>query len=167
MVQALILRSALKNFLLSKSETAQLINQVASVWPQGIFPKVKSVKVYEIEQDKRLLFAGEMVAVQVGNIIVPFLGKAEELHRFPSVTIDMGAIKFVCKGAKVMRPGIMLFDSFKKGDIVVVKDEKHGKAVAVGLALEDSEAAKEMPKGSVIDNLHYVSDKIWKAYKYI
>jgi malignant T-cell-amplified sequence len=123
--------------------------------------------VYEIEQDKRLLVAGEMVAVQVRNTIVPFLGKGQELDRFPSVTIDMGAIKFVCNGAKVMRPGIMLFDSFKKGDIVVIKDQKHGRALAVGLALEDSEAAREMSKGSVIDNLHYVSDKMWKAYKEI
>jgi PUA domain protein len=123
--------------------------------------------VYEIEQDQRLLVAGDVVAAQVGNTIMPFLGKADEIHQFPSVTIDMGAVKFVCNGAKVMRPGIMLFDSFKKGDIVVVKDQKHGRALAVGVALEDSEIAQQMTKGSIIDNLHYISDKIWKAYKKI
>lgn len=106
-----------------------------------------------------------MVAVQVRDVIVPFLGKPEQLHRFPSVTIDMGAIKFVCKGAKVMRPGIVDFDSFKIGDIVVVKDQTHGRALAVGLALEDSEAAKAMSKGYIIDNIHYISDKMWEAYK--
>jgi malignant T-cell-amplified sequence len=108
-----------------------------------------------------------MVAVQVRGVIVPFLGKPQELHRFPSVTIDMGAIKFVCNGAKVMRPGIVHFDSFKNGDIVMVKDQIHGRALAVGLALKDSETAKAMSKGYIIDNLHYISDKMWEAYKEI
>jgi PUA domain protein len=113
------------------------------------------------------LVAEEMVAVQVRGAIVPFLGKPQQLQFFPSVTIDMGAIKFVCNGAKVMRPGIIDFDSFKNGDIVVVKDQTHGKALAVGLALNDSEVAKAMSKGYIIDNLHYISDKIWEAYKEI
>jgi PUA domain protein len=96
---------------------------------------------------------------------VPFLGKQEDLQCFPSVIIDRGAVKFVCNGAKVMRPGITNFDTFKKGEIVVVKDQTHGRALAVGLALEDSEVAKGMTKGYVIDTLHYISDKIWEAYK--
>jgi predicted RNA-binding protein (TIGR00451 family) len=158
---------ALKTFLLSKSETAQLFDELGSAWPQDILPKVKSIKVYEIERYKRLLVAEEMVAVQVSGAIVPFLGKPQQLQRFPSVTIDMGAIKFVCNGAKVMRPGIIDFDSFKNGDIVVVKDQMHGKALAVGLALKDSEVAKAMSKGYIIDNLHYISDKMWEAYKEI
>jgi len=158
---------ALKIFLLSKSETARLFDELASTWPQDILPKAKSIKVYEIERYKRLLVADEMVAVQVSGAIVPFLGKPQQLQCFPSVTIDMGAIKFVCNGAKVMRPGIIDFDSFKNGDIVVVKDQTHGKALAVGLALKDSDVAKAMSKGYIIDNLHYISDKMWEAYKEI
>ncbi len=138
-----------------------------SSWPQDTLPKVKNIKVYEIERDKSLLSADNMLAAQVRGLIVPFLGKQEELLRFPSVTIDRGAVKFVCNGAKVMRPGIINFESFKKGDIVVVKEQTHGRALAVGLALEDSEAAEQMTKGYVIDTLHYVSDKIWEAYKKI
>jgi len=38
---------------------------------------------------------------------------------------------------------------------------------AVGLALEDSEVAKAMTKGYVIDTIHYLTDKIWEAYKKI
>jgi PUA domain protein len=66
-----------------------------------------------------------------------------------------------------MRPGIVDFDSFKKGEIVAVRDQTHGRALAVGLALEDSETAKGMVKGYIIDTVHYVSDKIWEAYKKI
>jgi PUA domain protein len=159
---------ALKIFVLSKSETAKLFDTLTSSWPQDILPKVKNIKVYEIERDKCLLSADDkMVAAQVRGLIVPFLAKQEQLQRFPSVTIDRGAVKFVCNGAKVMRPGIINFDSFKKGELVVVKDQTHGRALAVGLALEDSEVAEGMTKGYVIDTLHYISDKIWEAYKKI
>jgi PUA domain protein len=159
---------SLKIFLLSKSETAKLFDRLASSWPPDILPKVKNIKVYEIERDKCLLAADKMmVAVQVRGLLVPFLGKQEELQRFPSVTIDRGAVKFVCNGAKVMRPGIINFDSFKKGEIVVVKDQTHGRGLAVGVALEDSEVAKAMTKGYVIDTVHYIRDKIWEAYKKI
>lgn len=159
---------SLKISVLSKSESGDLLDKLGSVWPQDAVPKVKSIKVYEVEEGRRLLVADETVAVQVQDSIVPFLGgKPEILQRFPSVTVDMGAVKFVCNGAKVMRPGITSFDSFKKGDIVVVKDQTHGKALAAGVALEDSEAAKALTKGYVVDNLHYISDKMWEAYKEI
>ncbi len=117
--------------MLSKSETAKLFDKLVSLWPQDTLPKVKNIKVYEIERDKSLLSADNMLAAQVRGLIVPFVGKQEELQRFPSVTIDKGAVKFVCNGAKVMRPGIINFESFKKGDIVVVKEQTHGRALAV------------------------------------
>lgn len=158
---------SLKIFVLSKSETAKIFDRLTSAWPHDLIPKAKNIKVYEIERDKWLLRADKMIAAQVGGSIVPFLGEQENLQRFPSVTIDKGAVKFVCNGAKVMRPGIVDFDSFKKGEIVAVRDQTHGRALAVGLALEDSEAAKAMVKGYIIDTVHYVSDKIWEAYKKI
>lgn len=111
--------------------------------------------------------ADKLLAVQIRGLLVPFLGEQKELQHFPSVTIDSGAVKFVCNGAKVMRPGIINFDSFKKGNIVAVKDQTHGRALAVGLALEDSEVAKAMTKGYVIDTVHHISDKVWEAYKKI
>ena len=158
----------MKTFVLSKSETNKLLDKLRSAWPPYAIPKVKSIKVYEVEEDTRLLIADDTVAVQMRDSIVPFLGSNPEvLQRFPFVTVDMGAVKFVCNGAKVMRPGIVDFGSFKKGDIVMIKDQIHGKALAVGVALENSEAAKAMTKGYVIENLHYISDKMWETYKEI
>ncbi len=159
---------SLKTFVLSKSETNELLDKLRSAWPHDAIPKVKSIKVYEVEEGRRLLVADDTVGVQMRDSIVPFLGSNPEvLQRFPFVTVDMGAVKFVCNGAKVMRPGITNFGSFKKGDIVMIKDQIHGKALAVGVALENSEAAKAMTKGYVIENLHYISDKMWEAYKEI
>ncbi|TLY04526.1 MAG: RNA-binding protein [Thaumarchaeota archaeon] len=159
---------SLKAFVLSKSETNKLLDKLRSAWPHDAIPKVKSIKVYEVEEGTRLLVADDTVAVQMRDSIVPFLGSNPEvLQRFPFVTVDMGAVKFVCNGAKVMRPGIVDFGSFKEGDIVMIKDQIHGKALAVGIALENSEAAKAMTKGYVIENLHYISDKMWETYKEI
>ena len=144
------------------------MNNLRNSWPHDVVPKVKSIKVYEIEEDARLLIADKTIAVQVQNKILPFLGgQLEILKHFPFVTVDMGAVKFVCNGAKIMRPGITNFGSFRKGDIVVVNDLTHGKALAIGIALEDSESAKTMTKGYVIDNMHYISDKMWEAFKEI
>ncbi len=81
--------------MLSKSETAKLLNRLMSSWPQDILPKVKNIKVYEIERDMRLFSADNLLAAEVRGLIVPFLGKQEELQRFPSVTVDRGAVKFV------------------------------------------------------------------------
>jgi malignant T-cell-amplified sequence len=89
------------------------------------------------------------------------------LEYFPTVNVDMGAVKFVCNGANIMRPGITSFDIFKKDDIVTVKDQAHAKILAVGIAVEDSQVAVTRSKGCIINNLHYISDKVWEAYKEI
>ena len=159
----------LKTFVLSKRETSELIEKLESSWPSGTIPTVKSITVHELRQGNRLLVANDaVIGVQIAERIVPFVGaSAEILSQFPSVTVDMGAVKFVCNGAKVMRPGITKFDSFKKGGIVLVKDQVHGKVLASGLALEDSDIAQTMEKGYVIENLHYISDEMWEGFKQI
>lgn len=155
--------------MLSKRESADLIDRIEATWPQNTAPKVRSIKVYETGDGGRLLASEDSVfAVEVANKIIPFIGgKSELLAQFPSVTVDMGAVKFVCNGAKVTRPGITDLGSFKKGDIVTVKDQTHGKILAAGIALEDSESAKTMSRGYVIENLHYISDKLWDVFKQI
>jgi predicted RNA-binding protein (TIGR00451 family) len=78
----------------------------------------------------------------------------------------MGAIKFVTNGANVMRPGIKSFQApFSKGSVVVVVDEKHGKALCVGTAMVDLTEAERMEKGAVIKNVHYIGDEFWNAVK--
>jgi malignant T-cell-amplified sequence len=152
----------------SKRDTSDLLEVIHSKWPNHVVPKIKTFKAYEVEQGRFILESEDMLAVQVDEkIILPFLGLPRILEYFPAVFVDMGAVKFVCNGAKVMRPGITKFDHFTKGDIVIVKDQIHAKPLSVGIAMEDSDAAITKTKGYVIDNLHYVSDKFWEAYKEI
>ena len=89
------------------------------------------------------------------------------LESFPSVTVDMGAVKFMCNGANVMRPGIKNHSEFLKDDIVCVIEESQHKYLAVGKSLVNSSDMKDMSKGEVIRNLHYISDKYWEISKTI
>ena len=89
------------------------------------------------------------------------------LERFPSVTVDMGAVKFMCNGANVMRPGIKNHSEFLKDDIVCVIEESQHKYLAVGKSLVNSSEMTEMSKGEIIKNLHYISDKYWEISKTI
>ena len=79
------------------------------------------------------------------------------LKKFPSVEVDMGAVKFMCKGANLMRPGIKKFTEFEKGKLVCIVEETHHKFLAVGKSMVSSSELENMDKGEVIQNTHYVS----------
>jgi len=114
-----------------------------------------SARIYLLD-DEILLFAVE-------GIIYPTL-RCKCVDSLPAVVVDMGAIPFVCKGADVMAPGITdIKTPFEEGALVVVRDVKHGKALAIGKALRGSAAILAEKKGKVIHNLHYVGDRIWES----
>ena len=81
--------------------------------------------------------------------------------------VDMGAVKFMCNGANVMRPGIKRYTEFGTNDIICVIEESQHKFLAVGRAMTDSSALEGMSKGEVIKNLHYISDKYWEISKIV
>ncbi len=104
----------------------------------------------------------------------PWLFSVEDAVYFPTVrgamaikpkrkrvTVDMGAVKFVAKGADIMSPGIVAVDpDVRTGDLVVVCDEVHGKPLAVGRALVDADAMMGN-RGKAVKSIHYVGDRIW------
>ena len=156
----------MRKYTLSKSDSNEILEFVNAKWPKNVLPeKLKGLQVIELEQNHGILIGDDFLAVQVGKKILPLLVNEDVLKSFPSINVDMGAVKFVCNGAKVMRPGIVNMDEFNADDIVVVKDDKHGKYLAVGISLVSSNEAQAMSKGPVIDNMHYVSDEFWEAYK--
>ena len=158
----------MKTHVISKKETERILDILHKTWVNVPVPKIKNIKVFEIENDKSILVIDSVIGISIRNdFILPFLGKTDILKKFPSIVVDSGSIKFICNGARILRPGIVKFDSFIKNDIVVVKDEKFEKYLSVGLALEDSVVAEKLQKGYVINNLHYVGDKFWDAFKEI
>jgi PUA-domain protein len=126
--------------------------------------KYRTVSRAEIEDGSKVyLFDGEVFLARRDGVLFPTL-KNPYLDDMPSVTVDMGAIPYVCNGADVMAPGIVdVDDGFGKDDLLVIRDIRHGKALAVGVALASSVDMKEMKKGKAIVNLHHVGDRLWSA----
>jgi Predicted RNA-binding protein (contains PUA domain) len=79
----------------------------------------------------------------------------------------MNAVKFVCNGANIMRPGITDFTRFKESEIVLVKDQTHKKELAVCMSLVDDVSARNMEKGVILNNIHHVGDIYWEMKKTI
>jgi PUA domain protein len=103
--------------------------------------------------------------LKIKDEYLPFLSEISTLEKFPFVQVDMGAVKFMCKGANLMRPGIKKFSEFSKDDIVCIVEESQNKFLAIGKSEVDSSELSSMDKGEVLKNLHYISDKAWEISK--
>ena len=156
----------MKSNLISKSETAKIFEQLNAQWKMEL-PKQKNVRTHQIDEKGIIITGKGVTAIKIGNDILPFLGDVPILGKFPYVIVDMGAIKFICKGANVMRPGITKFSDFEKDEIVCVIEESQHKFLAVGKAEMPSRQLDETNKGEVIKNMHYISDIFWEAKKEI
>ena len=156
----------MKSNLISKSETSALLKTVSDKW--GIeFPKIKNLKVHQILDDAQIITGKGIKILKINDDYLPFLSETETLEKFPSVTVDMGAVKFMCKGANLMRPGIRSFTEFEKDKLVCIVEESQHKFLAVGKSVVSSQEAENMDKGEVLKNLHYISDKFWETGKTI
>jgi len=120
-----------------------------------------------ISEDVSLFFVEERpLLLRIGGRLLPTLLYREVLEHLPAVVVDMGAVPYICRGADVMAPGITeVRGEFERDELVVVRDERYGKALALGLSLFSSAEVREMRKGKAIKNLHYVGDEVWDAYK--
>jgi PUA domain protein len=130
-------------------------------------PKAKTLVLHEIDDETSMVTGDSISAIQIGETYLPFLSETVLLEKFPKAIVDAGAIKFVCNGANVMRPGIKKFTEFQKDDIICVVEEVHSKFLAVGKALVSSAEMVNITKGEVVKNLHYISDKYWESAKLI
>jgi PUA-domain protein len=129
---------------------------------------LRSAKIVEelAVDDNLIFFLDEKpLILRTQSGLLPSLKFEELINILPKVVVDMGAVAHVVNGAQIMRPGIrQVRESFAKGDLVVIVDEKFNKAIALGLAEIDSESMKVLSKGKAILNLHYVGDELWKAF---
>tara|TARA_B100001146_G_scaffold159064_1_gene140092 strand:+ start:1888 stop:2358 length:471 start_codon:yes stop_codon:yes gene_type:complete len=154
----------LKINLVSKSETVQILKSVSDDWKLEL-PKIKNLKVYYIDDDAQIIIGDGIKILNVDGCYVPLLSEDPILEKLANVIVDMGAVKFMCNGANVMRPGIKKYTEFKKGDIVCISEESQNKFIAVGKAIMDSSELESISKGEIIKNMHYISDRYWEIYK--
>lgn len=156
----------MKTNLISKSESADILRSVSDKWKIEL-SKNKNLKVHYLDNDAQIIIGNGFKILKIMNEYFPFLSETSLLEKFPNVMVDMGAVKFMCNGANVMRPGIRNYTEFKKNEIVCVIEESKHKFLAVGIAILDSSELDGMSKGEVIKNIHYISDKYWEAGKII
>jgi len=153
----------------AKSKVAKAILKQFSVrYPSTteLFDWKSKIEVVE-EGSSRLFFVNNHpLILQVEEEVYPTLIFKEVLECLPRLTVDMGAIPHVCQGADVMAPGVRgIVGTFKIGDVVTVVDEAHGKIVALGRALVDSQEISSMHRGKIAKNVHFVGDDIWKLIR--
>jgi len=162
----MIKEKTIASHLISKSETAAILDEIVPKWKIDI-PKIKNLKCYYLPDNAEIITGNGITILKINGEYLPFLSNTEVLEKFPHVVVDMGAVKFVCNGANVMRPGIRKYADFEKDQIVCVKEESKQKFLAVGKALVSSSEMESLAKGEVVKNLHYISDKYWEAKKEI
>lgn len=152
---------------LSKRDSMKLLSRIKSFnWGRDVeVGKVK--KALRIEEDDFILYkiAG-MILCEKNGVMFPTVHEEynrEVLERLPTLIVDMGAVPHIANGADVMRPGVREFrGEFERGEILVVRDERNLKPLAIAIALEHREKCESMVRGKIAENIHHVNDKIWK-----
>lgn len=124
------------------------------------------VERVETERATIYLVNSEPILAKVNNRLIPTLKFSQALSSLPSVIVNMGAIPSICNGADVMAPGVVTTDgNFQVNMLVVVRDERHKKPLALGVALRDKVQITSSDRGKVVMNIHYVGDWLWEWMK--
>ena len=129
----------------------------------NIIPAGSTVEILETDLSNIILINGEPLVMLVEN--TPFLtlkGALEVNITSKYVVVDMGAVKFMAKGADVMSPGITEADpGIREGELVIVVDETHHKPLAIGRSLITGIEMVENNEGKAIKTIHHISDQLW------
>jgi PUA domain protein len=157
-----------RHFLKEKEATQLLLNfsQKLKTSPKQLFGTKIHVESTETRAGKIVLIDGEPLLASYGDTFLPTLIFDEALNRLPKIVVNMGAVPHICNGADVMAPGVVQIEGeFQADEFLLVIDERYRKPLAIGKALFNSEDMKSLKRGRIVENLHYVGDKLWKLLK--
>ncbi|MBD3203980.1 DUF1947 domain-containing protein [Candidatus Woesearchaeota archaeon] len=144
---------------LRNQEIRDLIEKIDNLFNVDIIDKKDKV---EIVDDKFILCNDKAVFFYREKKLIPTLKIILKNNFLNKITVDMGAVRFVAKGADIMRPGIVDADNaIEKNEIISIVDVNNKKPLAVGKALFSGQEINKMDKGKAIENIHYVGDEIW------
>ena len=151
-----------KRYWLRKDEAKQLTQEAEKFGGDVGKLLERGVELLELEDDRKIvLVGGKGLFIRSRDGLFPTL-HAVDLLQLRRVVIDMGAVPHIANGADVMGPGVVSSDAeIKAGDVVAVADERHGKPLAIGLALVPGTEMRA-PKGKVVKTIHYVGDGVWQ-----
>ena len=154
----------MKLHYLSKREKNKLSELIDNKLPLLNIEKIKDIKSVKLNSDISILVSDSFMLINLNDNVFPFLKDKETLGKLPIITVDQGAIRFICNGANIMRPGIKdMNHDFQKNAIVVIVEELHNTNIAVGQTLYSKNEILDLKQGPVISNLHFLGDDIWKS----
>jgi len=148
---------------LRRKEIKKIADDIEAALGVKTFDEGEAVDLADAQKLEVVLFGNEVVAVILeGKAFLTVRG----LLKWPAsrgfVSIDEGAIRFICNGADVMGPGITGADrSIQAGDLVWVRDGKYLKPLAIGKALVSGEVMTSKAPGKAVKSLHYIGDELW------
>ena len=153
---------------LSKSDIKVLNSELTEFYGVAPLNKKDKVQLIESTQSDTELFMnylkvnGEVAYFYKDKKIIPTLRTLLKNNFLKKITVDMGAVKFLCGGADPMRPGITdIEDGINSGDIISIIDINNKKSIVVARALFSTEDMKTQTSGKSASNIHYVGDNIW------
>jgi len=160
---------AKRRHFLSEREATQLLDEFSQKLHLDIKQLLGTKTKIEVAetQTAKIFFANNrpLLAILNGSLL-PTLLFEEALRLLPKIVVNMGAVPHICNGADVMAPGVVRIENeYKTNDYVIVVDERHGKPLALAIALTDSQTALKMQHGKIAKNIHYVGDNLWNQLK--
>ena len=148
--------------VLRKTDQKALVNDIVEAFGDASQFENRKLEYIESEGQDFIFVDGEPLLFKIDGKIFPTVKGALKLNPAQrKVVVDTGAIKFIINGADTMSPGIVDSDpEIKEGDLVIIVEKGHGKAIGIGRALM---GGKEMigGKGKAVKSIHYVGDEIW------
>jgi PUA domain protein len=149
---------------INKGEVKKVEDELKAVFGSDVDGFLSSeLEIVETGDKYDLLVKGgePLLFVVEGKAFPTVRGALKLKTKKRTVVVDGGAVKFVAEGADIMCPGVVNADqNIQKGDLVIVTEEAHGKALAIGKALMSGEEMMG-EKGKAVKSLHFVGDKLW------
>ncbi|KAI8098854.1 PUA domain-containing protein [Halteromyces radiatus] len=140
-----------------------------SVLEELIPKKTPIIQIKGHEHISFLSVNGEILFFQ--HFDGPYFPTLILLHKYPDILpklqVDRGAIKFVLSGANIMCPGLTskgarIDVDLPEGAVVSIMAEGKENALAIGLLKMSTEDIRKVNKGIGCDNIHYLTDTLWK-----
>ena len=146
---------------LRNKETKEILTTIKEAYGIDDFSKKDKFEI----NDNIIIINNDACFFYYEKKLIPVLKILLKKNPIKKVTVDMGAVPFIVKGADLMRPGITkLDDDITKNEIVTIVDETHGKCLAVGVTIFSGSEILEMKSGKVIKIIHYVGDELWNYH---
>lgn len=156
----------LKKLAVNKKTVKQILERISEELKgiQHDLPsKTERVEVARTKKSNVFFFDGKPLFIERKNRIVPSLTNENVISQLPTIVVDQGAIPFLCNGADIMAPGLRRVEGkFSIGQLVVIREERFHKALAVGSALTGSDEIRRQPGGKIVENIHFIGDDAWQ-----